>query len=206
MNQMNLREHIFAILIHGGILAVIAALVLVTSCQGKPTEAKPDPTKAFFKDIQHALDKVSADTITVIQINDSIEAGPDLRRQVFQEIQSCLHELKDISILEYSQSHLEQIFKDEKITPSEGISPDNAKELAEKLNAKALLYASIESKAPDVHFKIYSGETGQIIFAKTLSGWKLSIQKVPDLPILDLEKPASISEGNSSGTIKRHTK
>ena len=198
---MKLRDHIFAVLIHGGILAVIAVVVLTTSCQ-KEKAPDPEPAQIFFRDIKDALNKASLDKITVIQVNDSIGVGPDLSRQIMEEVQSRLHKLDGIEILEYPQSRLESIFRDLKIKPSEGISPDDAKALASELGATALLYASIESKTPDVHFKVYSGQTGTVIFANTLAGWDLPVKNGDSASGIDLGGGAtSVGGAESSGAI-----
>lgn len=199
MTELRLRDHLFAILVHGGILAVIAVLVLTTSCGQKAKPLELSPAELFFRDISDALDKAGAETVTVIQVNDSANAGTDLKRQVLEETQSQLHKLKGVGILEYPQSRLEGVFQQLNITPPDGISPEDAKALAAQLQTSALLYASIESKTPDVHFKIYSGETGAIIFANTLSGWQLPVTKPPEpLDLLGTTGGTSQPTGSTS--------
>ena len=158
-------------------LRFLAAIVLLplASCSSKPTVV-PDPAKDFFKKIQDALELAGAKDVTVIAVTDAVNAGPDLKRQVLEEIQSRLHALDGIGILEYPQSRLDTEFKNLNVIPSDGIAPEDAKALAGKLQTTSLLYASIESSVPDVHFKVYSGSTGQIICADMLSGWRFRLQ------------------------------
>jgi hypothetical protein len=199
------------VLRHTIIFAGIVSLLLILSCQ-KEEVKEPDPARDFFKDIQTALDKAGVENITVIQVKDSADAGIDLQRQVLEEIQSRLHKLDSVGIIEYPQTRLEEAFGDQGITPSEGISPEDAKSLAGELQAGALLYASIESKTPDVHFKVYSGESGAIIFAETLAGWVLPVKKEEETPLLpgigtspapgSTGETAAIGDANSSGVTR----
>jgi hypothetical protein len=197
---LKLRDHLFAILVHGGILAVIAVVVLMTSCQQKPPD--PDPAQLFFRGVKDALNKASLDKVTVIQVSDSANAGPDQTRQVMEEVLNQLHKLEGIVLIEYPESRLESAFRDLKIKPSEGLSPDDAKALATQLGTSALIYASIESKTPDVHFKVYSGTTGEIIFANTLAAWKLPVKNTGGSALVDLGGgTASVGGAESSGVI-----
>jgi hypothetical protein len=193
------------------ILAGIVSLLLVISCN-KEEVKEPDPAQDIFRQIKSVLNTAGAETIAVIQVKDSAGAGPDLQRQVLEEIQSQLHKLGGVGIVEYPQSRLEQTFNSIGITPSEGISPEDAVALARELQTGALLYASIESKTPDVHFKVYSGESGAIIFAETLAGWVLPVKKQEETPLLpgigtspapgSTGEAAAIGDANSSGVTQ----
>ncbi len=175
---MQLRDHIFALSIHGGILLAICILVLVTSCGSEPPPPpEPDPVTTYFKDLQIGLDETGAETVTVIAVEDNSGVGEAVQRQVYQEILAQLHELESIKILEYPQTDLEETFSEIGIEQVSRLSPDDAIELASELRADSLLYASIESNAPDVHIKIYSAENGAIVFAETLQAWLLPISK-----------------------------
>jgi hypothetical protein len=169
----------------------------MTSCKEKAPD--PDPAQLFFRGVKDALAKASLDKVTVIEIDDSAAVGPDITRQVKEETLTRLHKLDGIEIMEFPESDLESTFAELKIKPSEGISPDDAKAIASKLGVGAILYASIESKTPDVHFKVYSGQTGTVIFADTLSGWVLPVKNEgggsPD------SGTASVGGAESSGVI-----
>jgi hypothetical protein len=211
VSLVKLSDHLFAIGVHGAILVVIVVLVTATSCQQKPPAATPDPVAVFFKQLLEGLDFAGAESVVVIAVDDNIGAGEDLQRQVLQEIQSRLHQLATVSILEYPKSVLEQKFTEMGITPADGISPPDAMRLASDLHADALLYASIESEAPDVHMKLYSGESGAVVFAETLQSWPLPVTKEEQpLDLLALpgsgastqggESEGGAAEGESSGT------
>jgi hypothetical protein len=193
VNQLKINDRLFASLVHGGILLAIFCLVMFSSCQ-KPESppAEPNPVGDFFKEIQDVLDTATAKTITILGVDDNCGAGLDLQRQVRQEIIAQLHNLESIEILEYPQSELDAKFVEMGIKLSEGISPENATELAGSLEADTLLYASIETTTPDVHVKVYSGTTGSIIFAKTLQGWELPITE--NAALLDLSGGTTTTE------------
>lgn len=176
VSQVKINDHLFASLVHGGILLAILFLVMLSSCQEPaPPPLEPNPVGDFFKEIQAGLDAASAGTITILGVDDNCEAGPDLQRQVRQEIMAQLRKLESIEILEYPQSELDANYEEMGIDLTDGISPEKAMALGESLQAETLLYASIETTAPDVHIKVYSGFTGGIIFAKTLQEWQLPI-------------------------------
>ncbi|MCX6645034.1 MAG: hypothetical protein NTY09_01545 [bacterium] len=172
---MKINDHLFASIVHGGILLAIFCLVMFSSCKKPIPTPEPNPVADFFKEIQDVLDTATAKTITILGVDDNCAAGPNLQRQIRQEIIAQLHNLESIEILEYPQSELDAKFVEMGTKLSEGISPENATELAGSLEADTLLYASIETTAPDVHIKVYSGTTGAIIFAETLQGWQLPI-------------------------------
>ena len=177
MKNLHLRDHLFAITVHGGILLAIFILVLATSCKEEPPPPEPDPVGDFFEELMDALDLDGAESISVIAVDNNSIADSSIQRQVFQEIQTELHKLETMTIREFPVSFLEEQFTEMGITPSDGISPDDAIDLASDLNTDALLYASIESSAPDVHMKLYSGESGTLIFAETLEAWPLSVSR-----------------------------
>ncbi len=169
----------------------------LVSCGGKgPPPKEPDPAGDFFDDLQESLDNAAAESVTVIAVDDSVDAGENLQRQVYQEIQSRLYELETVGILEYPKSQIESQFEQMGIVPSDGISPDDAISLAQEFKADALLYASIESKAPDVHFKVYAAETGAVIFSDTLEEWQLPISAAEEevFDLFDLEDTSDATE------------
>ncbi len=178
------RDHIFALMVHGGILFAIFVLVLATSCRQEPPPPEPDPVGDFFENLMDNFDEIAAESVTVIAVDDNIGAGDDLARQVYQEIQTELDRLGTIAIREFPKPFLEEKFSEMGIVPSNGISPEDAMALADDLNVDSLLYASIESETPDVHIKLYSRETGALIFAETLQAWPLSVSRQ--------EKPADL--------------
>lgn len=202
MNPVKLKDSIFALMVHGGILLAILCLVSFSSCQDPPPPPRePDPVGDFFDDLQDGLDDSSADTITVIGVEDNSDSGPDLKRQVYQEIITQLHILDSVEILEYPQSDLDNKYKEMGIILADGISPEDAVSLAEFLGAESLLYASIESEAPDVHIKVYSAENGGIIFAETLQDWPLPITEEEEVfDIMGGIGEAGIGDIESSGT------
>ncbi|MFH1677026.1 MAG: hypothetical protein ABIC40_08365 [bacterium] len=182
---MKLRENILAIAVHGGILLIALVLVLTSSCQSKPPPPpEPEPVDVFFKSMLKSLDEAAAESITIIAVDDSIGTGEDLARQVYQDIQSRLHGLGTLTIFEFPSNELKASFDELGVKPSDGIAPEQAVNLAEKLNSSALLYASIESKTPDVYVRIYSGATGSVIFSETLSAWPLSVKREVEIPVL----------------------
>jgi hypothetical protein len=191
VNQVKINDHLFASLVHGGILLAILCLVMFSSCQKpEPPPPEPNPVGDFFKEIQDALDTATATTISVLGVDDNCGAGTNLQRQVRQEIIAQLHNLESIEILEYPQTELDAKFVEMGIKLSDGISPENAVALATSLQAGALLYASIETTTPDVHVKVYSGTTGSIIFAETLQGW--------ELPITENQGPLDLGGGTTT--------
>ena len=96
---------------------------------------------------------------------------------------------------------LENKFMEMEINLADGISPEDAVSLAEFLGAGSLLYASIESDAPDVHIKVYSAGNGGIIFAETLQGWPLPITEVEEtFDIMGGIGEAEVDDAESSGT------
>ena len=193
VSQVKLNDHIFASLVHGGILIAILCLVTISSCQEPPPPPRePDPVGDFFEGLQDGLDEASADTVTILGVEDNSGTGPDLQRLVRQEILAELNQLETVQILEYPQTELDIKYIEMEITLSDGISPDKARALAESLMADALLYAAIESDAPDVHIKIYSAETGGIVFAETLQEWPLPITEEEET--FDLLGGSSLSE------------
>jgi len=175
--MLKLRDHIFPFTVHGAILIVIAILLLATSCQKEPEEPEPDPAGDFFDEVLDALDEVGAESITIIAVDDNAGVGEDVQRQVYQEIQTQIHELETIAIIEHPTSELTAKFEEMGLVPYEGISPEEAVELAGELGVHSLLYASIESDAPDVHVKIYAAETGELAFAETLQAWPLPVAR-----------------------------
>jgi len=177
VRNLHLRDHLFAITVHGGILLAIFILVVATSCEKEPPPPEPDPVGDFFDDLMEALDMEAIESISIIAVDNNTGSDSSLQRQVLQEIQTELHKLEMLTIREFPKSYLEEQFTEMGITPSDGVSPDDAVELASDLNAGGLLYASIESTAPDVHMKIYSGESGAVIFAETLEAWPLSVTR-----------------------------
>ncbi|HEX9744791.1 MAG TPA: hypothetical protein VGB30_05135 [bacterium] len=186
---MRREDNLLAFLVHTSILLAISLVAMNTSCaqEEPPPPPEPDPVETFFEEIQAGLDSIAAETVMIIGVEDSIGAGTDLQRQIFQEIQSRLYELESITILEYEDPELGSKFEELGINPAEKISPDKAADLADVLKTDAMLYASIESTVPDVHFKIYSGETGAVVFADTLQGWVLPVTSSgPDEFDLDL--------------------
>ncbi len=186
--MLKLREHIFPFTVHGTILLIIAILLIATSCQKEPEPPEPDPVGDFFEELQDGLDDAGAESVTVIAVDDNIGVGEDIRRQVFQEIQAQIHELETVVIIEHPTSELEARYAEMGLIPSEGISPELAIELTEALGADALLYASIESEAPDVHIKLYAAETGAVVFAETLQAWPLPItQEAGGIDLLGME-------------------
>ncbi|MCK4721406.1 hypothetical protein KAU08_12125 [bacterium] len=199
---MKLKESIFALMVHGGILLAILCLVSFSSCQDPPPPPRePDPVGDFFDDLQDGLDDSAADTITVIGVDDNSGSKPDLKRQVYQEIITQLHILDSVEILEYPQPDLDNKFIEMEINLADGISPEDAVSLAEFLGAGSLLYASIESDAPDVHIKVYSADNGNIIFAETLQGWPLPITEEEEtFDILGGIGEAEVDDAESSGT------
>jgi len=180
VRNLHLRDHLFAITVHGGILLAIFILVIATSCKEEPPPPEPDPVGDFFEELMDALDLDGAESISVIAVDNNSTADSSIQRQVFQEIQTELDKLETLTIREFPMSFLEERYAEMGIMPSDGISPDDAVELASELNADALLYASIESSAPDVHMKLYSGESGAVIFAETLEAWPLSVSRDAD--------------------------
>ena len=180
MKNLHLRDHLFAITVHGGILLAIFLLVLATSCKEEPPPPEPDPVGDFFEELMDALDLDGAESISVIAVDNNSTADSSIQRQVFQEIQTELDKLETLTIREFPTSFLEEQYAEMGITPSDGISPDDAVDLASELTADALLYASIESSAPDVHMKLYSGESGAVIFAETLEAWPLPVSREQD--------------------------
>jgi hypothetical protein len=195
--SVKIHDNLFALIVHSGILLIICVLVLATSCQQPPPVPVPDPVGDFFDKISDSLDEAGSETIIVIAVDDNIGAGQDIKRQVYQEIQSRLHQLESANIIEYPSPVLDEKFREKDIVPSEGISPDEVKSLATELASDTLLYASIESSAPDVYIKIYSGETGAVIFAETLQKWPLPVEKAPEeMPSV----PGALGEASSDGT------
>jgi len=174
---VNLREHFIAISIHGGILLAICVLILATSCEKQPEPPPPDPVGDFFGEVQDGLDDAGVETITLITVDDHSGEGADLTRQIVQEIKSQLNQLEGISIIEYPGADLEEAFEEYEIVPEDGLSPEDAMDLALELNTGALMYAAIESEAPDVYFQVYTGETGAIVFADTLEDWPLPVER-----------------------------
>jgi hypothetical protein len=202
---MTFRDHIIALAINGGIIAAIAILILTTSCS--KAAPVPDPAETMFSSVKKALTTDGAKSVTVIAVIDSVDAGEDIQRQVHEEILSQLHSLKDIEILEYPDSQLNDEFKTMNISPVDGISPEAAVKLAEELKTGALLYASIESKTPDVHFKVFSGKTGGIIFAEMLAKWTLPVTVKEEAPVSPLSDASGkdvgkIGDASSSGKVK----
>lgn len=199
---MKLKDSIFALMVQGGILLAILCLVSFSSCQDPPPPPRePDPVGDFFDDLQDGLDDSSADTITVIGVDDNSGSGPDLKRQVYQEIITQLHILDSVEILEYPQPYLENKFMEMAINLADGISPEDAISLAEFLCTDSLLYASIESDAPDVHIKVYSAGNGGIVFAETLQDWPLPITEAEEtFDIMGGSGEAEIDDIESSGT------
>ena len=104
------------------VLAGIISLLSIVSCN-KEEVKEPDPAQDLFRQMKMPPCTAGAETIAVIQVKDSVGTGPDLQRQVLEEIQSQLHNLGDVGVIEYPQSRLEQTFTTMGITPSEGISP-----------------------------------------------------------------------------------
>lgn len=202
---MRIRDHIIALTIHAGILLVALLLVLTTSCEKEEPPPEPDPVLVFFRDLQEGLDNALAESVTVIAVEDSIGAGDDLRRQVYQEIISQLYSLEFVAILEYPNSRLEAAFSRLGIDPKDGIAPEDVMALAQEFAADALLYASIESSTPDVHIKLYSAQNGAVVFAETLQDWQLPVSR--DLGIMDLmeEESASLGGAESSGSVSGRT-
>ncbi len=190
-------------MVHGGILLAICIIVLTTSCGTEPPAQTPDAVSGYFHKLQSSLDSTGAETVVVIAVDDNAGAGQDLQRKVFQEIQAQLQNIKSASVLEYPRSVLDEKFRTLGINPQDRISPEAAISLAKDLQADALLYASIESSAPDVHIKLYSGETGAVIFAETLQAWPLPVTKQEDTTgILDLgEGTSSPDQAESSGNV-----
>jgi hypothetical protein len=188
-------------MIHAGILLVALMLVLSTSCQKEEPPPEPDPVADFFKDLQKGLDNALAESVTVIAVEDSIGAGDDLRRQVYQEILSRLYDLDVVAIIEYPSSRFQAAFSRLAIVPRDGIAPEDVIELAKEFTADALLYASIESSAPDVHFKLYSAATGAVVFAETLQNWKLSVSRTEGLTDLLGDEAAGLGGAESSGSL-----
>jgi hypothetical protein len=188
-------------------LMITIAILLLTSGLVSCKEKAPEPGKVelFFRQIRNAVESDGATNVVVVQVNDSVGAGPDIERQVLEEIQSQLHAMQSVGIIEYPQSELEAAFRNLSVSPSDGISPANAMALAQQLSAGALLYASIESKAPDVYFKIYSGESGAVIFSNTLAGWLLPVTPPPAV-VTDLlgtgSGTAQVGEAQSSGVVQ----
>lgn len=182
---MKIRENIFAVAVHASILLIALVLVLTSSCQKEAAPPpEPEPIDAFFKSMLKGLDEAAAESITIIAVDDSVGAGEDLARQVYQDIQSRLHALGTLTIFEFPTNELKAAFEELGVKPSDGIAPEQAVELAKKLNSNALLYASIESKTPDVYVRIYSGETGAVIFSETLSSWPMSVKREEEIPVL----------------------
>jgi len=192
---VKLRDNLFALIVHAGILVIIAVVILLTSCQKEAT-TEPNPAELFFKEMKKALDTASIQSVTILQVNDSIAAGGDLKRQVYEEILNNLHKLSTLNILEYPQSRIESAFKELGIIPADGIAPEDIVELGQRFQTQAFIYASIESRAPDVHFKVYSAQTGSIIFANTLSNWALPVSKEAP-PSLPPEMASNLGEAES---------
>ncbi len=189
-------------MVQGGILLAILCLVSFSSCQDPPPPPRePDPVGDFFDDLQDGLDDSSADTITVIGVDDNSGSGPDLKRQVYQEIITQLHVLDSVEILEYPQPYLDNKFIEMGLNLADGISPEDAVSLAEFLVTGSLLYASIESDAPDVHIKVYSADNGGIVFAETLQEWPLPITEEEEtFDIMGGMDEAEVDDIESSGT------
>jgi len=189
------------ILIAVTVILACVAISLVSCGPKTPPPKEPDPVAIFFREILTALDSATAESVIVIEVDDPANAGNDIKRRVFNEIQTKLHDLRTIKIIEYPKSRIEAAFEQYGIVPSDGISPQDAMKLASEFNADALLYASIESKAPDVYIRLYSGQTGEVVFAKTLSKWQLPV--TPDttdsLDLFDLENLNGNSTDSSSG-------
>jgi hypothetical protein len=200
VRNLHLRDHLFAITVHGGILLAIFFLVIATSCQKEPPPPEPDPVGDFFEQMMDALDMEGVESISVIAVDNNSSADSSLQRQVLQEIQTELHNLEALTIREFPVSFLNQTFAEMGISPSDGISPDDAVELASDLNVNALLYASIESSAPDVYMKIYSGESGAVIFAETLEAWPLSVTRETEgaTDLFSLPEEGAPPEGSES--------
>lgn len=203
MTKVQIRDHIFAVSVHIGIIICIGILVLVTSCgKPEPPPADPDPVADFFKEIQSSFDEVTAETVIVIGILDNAGVGDDITRQVFQEIQTQLNKLGGVTILEQPTAKLDSIFQEHQIDPKEGISSEKAIELGEALQVDAMLLASVESDAPDVHVKVYATSTGAVVFAETLQEWPLPVTETRD-PLMDellegsSEEPAGDSGADS---------
>ena len=200
---MQLRDHLLALIVHGGILLAICIIVLTTSCGKEAPAQTPDAVAGYFRKLQSSLDSTGAESVVVIAVDDNAGAGQDLQRKVFQEIQAQLQNIKSASVLEYPRSVLDEKFRTLGIDPKDRISPEAAISLAKDLQADALLYASIESSAPDVHIKLYSGETGAVIFAETLQAWPLPVTKEEDTTGLEEtgEGASSPDQAESSGSV-----
>jgi len=192
---VRIREHIFALSIHVGIILCIGILVTATSCgEPEPPPVEPDPVSDFFDNLQDGLDDAGAETVIVMTVIDNAGVGEDLPRQIFQEIQTQLDNLNSVSIVEQPRSAIEELFLQMDIDPLEGISPEQAMDLAARLETDALIFASVESDAPDVHIKIYSGSSGAVTFAETLQEWPLPVTTTDD-PMDDLfDEPAETPE------------
>ena len=178
------------------ILFLIAAFysLVVMSCKEPPPEPKPpDPVGDFFDEMMDGFDGAMAESVIVIMVNDAADAGETMQRQVLQEIHSQLYLLETVRIIPAPQSQINAAFEQYDVEPMEGIAPEGAVSLALEFQADSLLYASIESKAPDVYFQLYSGDSGDIVFSKTLSAWELPIteEEVPFDPLLGLDDPLS---------------
>ena len=200
MRKLQIRNHLFALMVHGGILLAIFILVTATSCQQAAPPPEPDPAGDFFKALMEALDMEGAESVAVIAVDDSVTSDPNLKRQVFQEIQTELHKLETVTIREFPGQILQQKFTEMAIVPSDGISPDDAVRLASDLDVMALLYASIESSAPDVYIKIYSGDTGAVVFAETLKAWPLPVTREEESEAEEFVLPGEPGTGAETGT------
>jgi len=199
--MVKLREHLFALTVHGGILIAIAILITATSCQPEePPPAEPNPVGDFFNAMQAVMDDNAVESVTVIAVDDNSGSGEDLKRQVFQEIQARINALGTIAIIEHPTAYLQDKFTELSIIPSSGISPDLAQELAADLNADSLLYASIESDAPDVHIKLYSAGDGAVIFAETLQAWPLPVSRDDALDMFDITEDGTASDDTAGET------
>jgi len=207
VTKVRIRDHIFAVSVHIGIIICIGILVLVTSCgKPEPPAGEPDPVADFFREMQSSFDEITAETVIVIGVLDNAGVGNDISRQVFQEIQTQLNKLGGVTILEQPAARLESIFREQEIDPKEGISSEKAMELGKALQVDAMILASVESDAPDVHIKIYATSTGAVIFAETLQEWPLPVTETAD-PLMDellggeSEEPAK-DDGTDSGADK----
>jgi hypothetical protein len=168
--------------------------IIAVSCEKDgPPQKEPDPVSDFFRGFLDALDTAMAESVIIIKVDNPVGAGEDVERQVYHEIQSRINNLGTIRIIEYPKSQIEAAFEQYGIVPSEGISPQDAKRLAQEFQTDALLYASIESKAPDVYFRLYSGESGEVVFAKTLSDWQMPITPETE------EEPDTLDLGDTTG-------
>ena len=66
---MQIRDHLFAISVHFGILICIGILVMATSCgEPEPPPVEPDLVRDFFDEVKDGFDEAGAETVIIITV------------------------------------------------------------------------------------------------------------------------------------------